>query len=55
MVSGTRFQCPGIKVGLRYQDPCGGEGLGDFGQMSRRGIEILGLVCSGVGDTRVLL
>ena len=32
-----------------------GRGWEILGQMSRRGIEILGLVCSGVGVTRVLL
>ena len=31
-VGGTRLQCPGIEVELRFQDPCvwgGGEELGD--------------------------
>ena len=28
-VDGTRFQCPGIEVGLRFQDPFGGVLLGN--------------------------
>ena len=52
---GTMFQCPGIEVGLLFQDPCWGEGLDILVQMSRRGMEILGPICSGMGDTLVLL
>ena len=27
----TRFQCPDVEVGLRFQDPCGGGGGGGWG------------------------
>ena len=57
-IGGTRYQCPGVEVGLRFLEPCGMEGRGRWeilGQMSRRGIEIPGPVYSRVGDTRILV
>ena len=42
----TRFQCPDVEVGLRFQDPCGGGGGGGELVLGRRR-EILEICLEG--------